>query len=193
MAARAARAAGAAHRRMKPAARARWDVNAGRPDVYRETRDLPRAHRDRGFVQPRLPDLLRGFPRVRARVKPRPLAELRARIDGVIARKGKIEILQLSGGEPTLHPQFFELLAWAQAHEKSTWSWSTPMGEDRAGRRVSGRHAPPPRRARACSFTCNTTDRRRMASGISVAATSARCANARSTAAAGSACRSRSR
>ena len=42
-----------------------------------------------------------------------PLAELQARIQGVIDRKGEIEILQLSGGEPTLHPQFFELLDWA--------------------------------------------------------------------------------
>jgi uncharacterized radical SAM superfamily Fe-S cluster-containing enzyme len=45
-----------------------------------------------------------------------PLSDLQRRIDGVIARKGPIEILQLSGGEPTLHPQFFELLAWTQAH-----------------------------------------------------------------------------
>ena len=45
-----------------------------------------------------------------------PLSELKERIDGVVRRKGKIEILQLSGGEPTLHPQFFELLAWVQAH-----------------------------------------------------------------------------
>jgi len=45
-----------------------------------------------------------------------PLADLQRRIDGVIARKGPIEILQLSGGEPTLHPRFFELLAWTQAH-----------------------------------------------------------------------------
>jgi len=39
-----------------------------------------------------------------------PLADLQRRIQGVIDRKGHIEILQLSGGEPTLHPQFFELL-----------------------------------------------------------------------------------
>ena len=42
-----------------------------------------------------------------------PLDELKQRIQGVIDRKGKIEILQLSGGEPTLHPEFFELLEWA--------------------------------------------------------------------------------
>jgi uncharacterized radical SAM superfamily Fe-S cluster-containing enzyme len=45
-----------------------------------------------------------------------PLAELQARIQGVIDRKGGIEILQLSGGEPTLHPQFAELLAWCHAN-----------------------------------------------------------------------------
>lgn len=45
-----------------------------------------------------------------------PLAELQTRIQGVIDRKGPIEILQLSGGEPTLHPNFFELLAWAQSN-----------------------------------------------------------------------------
>src|SRR5213075_1778573 len=42
-----------------------------------------------------------------------PLENIQSRIQGVIDRKGKIEILQLSGGEPTLHPQFFELLEWA--------------------------------------------------------------------------------
>jgi len=45
-----------------------------------------------------------------------PLADLQRRIQGVIDRKGSIEILQLSGGEPTLHPQFFELLSWARAN-----------------------------------------------------------------------------
>jgi len=46
-----------------------------------------------------------------------PLADLQRRIQGVIDRKGKIEILQLSGGEPTLHPHFFELLEWCHANQ----------------------------------------------------------------------------
>lgn len=45
-----------------------------------------------------------------------PLDELKSRIQGVIDRKGKIEILQLSGGEPTLHPDFFELVRWVQSN-----------------------------------------------------------------------------
>jgi 7,8-dihydro-6-hydroxymethylpterin dimethyltransferase len=55
---------------------------------------------------------------VGTRVDAVPLDEIKARIEGVIARKGGIEILQLSGGEPTLHPQLFELLEWIQAHPK---------------------------------------------------------------------------
>jgi uncharacterized radical SAM superfamily Fe-S cluster-containing enzyme len=45
-----------------------------------------------------------------------PLEDLKRRIQGVVDRKGEIDILQLSGGEPTLHPRFFELLEWAQEH-----------------------------------------------------------------------------
>src|SRR4051812_5206397 len=47
-----------------------------------------------------------------------PLEEIKARVQGVIDRKGGIEILQLSGGEPTLHPQLLELCAWLKAHPK---------------------------------------------------------------------------
>jgi 7,8-dihydro-6-hydroxymethylpterin dimethyltransferase len=43
-----------------------------------------------------------------------PLDDLKRRIQGVVDRKNGIEILQLSGGEPTLHPQFFELVRWIQ-------------------------------------------------------------------------------
>ena len=45
-----------------------------------------------------------------------PLEDLQRRIQGVIDRKGGIEILQLSGGEPTLHPRFFELVDWVQSN-----------------------------------------------------------------------------
>ena len=44
------------------------------------------------------------------------MEDIQRRVDGVIARKGKIEILQFSGGEPTLHPQLVELCQWVKAH-----------------------------------------------------------------------------
>ena len=53
-----------------------------------------------------------------AKVDAVPLDDLKRRIQGVVDRKGGIEILQLSGGEPTLHPEFFALLRWLQDHPK---------------------------------------------------------------------------
>ena len=47
-----------------------------------------------------------------------PSREVRQRVAGVVARKGFIDIIQLSGGEPTLHPDFFEILEWCLAHPK---------------------------------------------------------------------------
>ncbi|MFM8817142.1 MAG: radical SAM protein, partial [Phycisphaerales bacterium] len=38
------------------------------------------------------------------------------RVDAVCARKGTIDILQLSGGEPTIHPEFERILRWATSH-----------------------------------------------------------------------------
>ncbi|MCB0319628.1 MAG: radical SAM protein [Bdellovibrionales bacterium] len=47
-----------------------------------------------------------------------PLSNIQDRIDQVIARKGKIEILQLSGGEPLLHPNLIEIVRWVRDHPK---------------------------------------------------------------------------
>jgi len=43
------------------------------------------------------------------------LAECRAAIDRLVAVEGRPEVLQLSGGEPTLHPEFTEILDYAVA------------------------------------------------------------------------------
>jgi len=45
----------------------------------------------------------------------RPLAEIEAMLDAVVAAEGEPDLVQLSGGEPTIHPQFFEVLAAAKA------------------------------------------------------------------------------
>lgn len=41
------------------------------------------------------------------------LAQTQAAIDRLVQVEGRPEVLQLSGGEPTIHPQFFEILAYA--------------------------------------------------------------------------------
>lgn len=51
-----------------------------------------------------------------SRLKSHALPQLKSRINGVLERKGRIEILQLSGGEPSLHPELMELLDWV--HEE---------------------------------------------------------------------------
>jgi len=44
----------------------------------------------------------------------RPLAEIEAMFDILVASEGEPDLVQISGGEPTLHPQFFEILAAAK-------------------------------------------------------------------------------
>lgn len=47
-----------------------------------------------------------------------PLARLKSMIDKVLEKQDKIDMLQLSGGEPTKHPEIFEIVMWAQNHPK---------------------------------------------------------------------------
>lgn len=49
------------------------------------------------------------------RLTHRSMDEVRAMLDAVIRSEGEADVVQLSGGEPTLHPQFFEILAEARA------------------------------------------------------------------------------
>jgi len=45
----------------------------------------------------------------------RPLAEIEAMLDAVVANEGEPDVVQISGGEPTLHPDFFGILDAARA------------------------------------------------------------------------------
>jgi len=40
----------------------------------------------------------------------RPLAEIEGMLDALVASEGEPDLVQISGGEPTIHPQFFEIL-----------------------------------------------------------------------------------
>ncbi len=42
--------------------------------------------------------------------------DVTSRIQGVLERKGHIDIIQFSGGEPTLHPEFFRLVEWVRSN-----------------------------------------------------------------------------
>jgi uncharacterized radical SAM superfamily Fe-S cluster-containing enzyme len=50
-----------------------------------------------------------------ARDGTRSLAEIEAMMDALVASEGEPDLLQISGGEPTLHPQILEILAAAKA------------------------------------------------------------------------------
>ncbi|HZZ34210.1 MAG TPA: radical SAM protein [Caulobacteraceae bacterium] len=44
----------------------------------------------------------------------RSLAEIEAMLDAVVASEGEPDLVQISGGEPTIHPRFFEILEAAK-------------------------------------------------------------------------------
>ena len=46
--------------------------------------------------------------------KHRTLTEIEAMLDTLVANEGEPDVVQISGGEPTIHPKFFEILALAR-------------------------------------------------------------------------------
>lgn len=46
-----------------------------------------------------------------------PLADFQARMLALLAQKGTLDSVQLTGGEASLHPQFLELVGWLHAQE----------------------------------------------------------------------------
>ena len=50
-----------------------------------------------------------------AREKQLPLATVERMLDALVASEGEPDLVQISGGEPTLHPDFFSILAAARA------------------------------------------------------------------------------
>ena len=49
-----------------------------------------------------------------AKTAHRPLAEIERMMDALVASEGEPDLLQLSGGEPTIHPQILEIIAAAK-------------------------------------------------------------------------------
>jgi len=49
------------------------------------------------------------------RLSHRSLDEVRRMLDAIVANEGEPDVVQLSGGEPTIHPEFFSILAEAKA------------------------------------------------------------------------------
>lgn len=49
------------------------------------------------------------------RLEHRPLALIEKMLDAVVRNEGHPDVVQISGGEPTLHPDFFDIIAMAQA------------------------------------------------------------------------------
>ncbi|NMD07578.1 MAG: radical SAM protein [Phyllobacteriaceae bacterium] len=49
-----------------------------------------------------------------AKTHHRPLAEIERMMDALVASEGEPDLLQISGGEPTIHPQIIEILAAAK-------------------------------------------------------------------------------
>jgi uncharacterized radical SAM superfamily Fe-S cluster-containing enzyme len=63
-----------------------------------------------------------------------PLAEFKRRVEGAVRRKGEdLEILMLSGGEPTIHPELIEILGWLKGYPSVQYVMLNTNGVQLAG------------------------------------------------------------
>ena len=69
-------------------------------------------------MQPDLPDLLRrSSPR---RPTHRSLEQIAFMLDCVVRNEGRPDVVQITGGEPTIHPEFFAVLDSPASGRSST-------------------------------------------------------------------------
>ena len=69
-------------------------------------------------LQPALPDLLRRQRRRTGRSSAT-LATIERMLDAVVRNEGEPDVVQISGGEPTIHPDFFAILDAAKRARRS--------------------------------------------------------------------------
>ena len=92
-------------------------------------------------LQPALPDLLR---RRAARTGRSSAAcdQIERMLDAVVRNEGEPDVVQISGGEPTIHPDFFAILDMAKARPIRHLMVNTNgirIAEERGVRRAAGR------------------------------------------------------
>ena len=81
---------------------------------------VPVAGRDHRPLQPALPDLLRRQRPVTGQEYPRRSTTIERMLDAVVRNEGEPDVVQISGGEPTLHPDFFAILDARQGARRSS-------------------------------------------------------------------------
>ena len=106
----------------------------GRPADPALVRAAARHHRE---LQPRVPDLLRGRgPGIGRFAR---LPHILRSLDAAIEREGgRVDVLMLSGGEPTVHPEVLEIIEAATERNVTRVILNTNGDPDRQGRPVRG-------------------------------------------------------
>jgi len=79
---------------------------------------VPLADRDLRLLQPALPICYAESGPERQQF--RSLEQIEFMLDAVVRNEGKPDVVQISGGEPTMHPGFFKVIELAKARPSAT-------------------------------------------------------------------------